>query len=1059
MAPPPQLQPAPAPPRATQALTLRERLLRLSGAPERAVFDRRGDEAVELWRAALDRGGSDRFGLRLRWDGLEEARVRAGLYAVEEEGEPAGWELLLGEARAAAAAEPVDGDPALDPAEPVPFEEVVLPFVQVARRRLARAAGAAGRVLAPAARTELERALLRELSGAAGQALLVDFSVARARAGAAGISFRALRRGIYLRFVESLRAAGLEPVVASHPVLARLLAVRALLWVSSSAELVLRVEADAAALGEAFGGGEPGQVAWLRTGRGETHRAGRAVAAVRFASGLEVVYKPRSMQIDVAFYGLLEWLRAEGLSPDQRVLRVLERGEYGWAEYVRPLPVADEAEVRDYYERGGALLCLAFLLGAGDLHAENIIAAGAHPVPVDLETLLTGVPVEGLTGGEAPDSSVLRSVTSHTVLGTALLPHWRPAPGVTRLHPGGLGLHAGDTRVERGWVFVNSDLMAREDRPHPLGPPANVPRLDGRPVGPQEHVEELVRGYRRCHAFLVARRAELTSPDSPLARFHGQKVRVLLRDTRVYHTALLATLHPRHLRDGVDRSIQFERLWSGVLARGERPPYWPAFAAEQRDLDDLDFPYFWCFTDGTVLHDSRGTPLGSFCPVSPFEAMLLRLARMDERESERQTALVRFVYALEQGPAATCPPARDAAAGASPLVRAAALAEAREIAGALESLIVRGADGSPVWVGRDGEDAAAPNSLRPINERLFDGRAGVALFLAALDAVGTTGHAALAAEALLPLRRVLRDPRARALLAARTGLGAGFGMGGTLYALAQVGRLTGDSAWIDDARLAAGALAPEVIASDDVLEVLGGSAGAALALLSLHELTGESWLLERALACGTHLLAAARKEPQTGLRAWRTGGGRFATGFAHGTGGIATALLRLARASGRQELAAAAEEGFRFEESSSVARAPVAAGVHPGAEAAAFSWGRTWCNGAVGVVLGRVVHGGTASSETLEAAGEWQLASAPDHPCCGHLGAAELLLVAGRPERALALAGELVARARAARTYRIAREIPDARLAPAFFQGLSGIGYQLLRLTHPGTLPSVLAFR
>ncbi|HEX8358514.1 MAG TPA: lanthionine synthetase LanC family protein, partial [Longimicrobium sp.] len=129
------------------------------------------------------------------------------------------------------------------------------------------------------------------------------------------------------------------------------------------------------------------------------------------------------------------------------------------------------------------------------------------------------------------------------------------------------------------------------------------------------------------------------------------------------------------------------------------------------------------------------------------------------------------------------------------------------------------------------------------------------------------------------------------------------------------------------------------------------------------------------------------------------------------------------------------------------------------ADAAAFSWSQTWCNGAVGVALGRVTYGAEPSAAVLRAAGEWEIGAATDHPCCGHLGRAELLLAAGRQERALALAGELVARARTARTYQIARELPDARAAPAFFQGVSGIGYQLLRLTHPATLPSVLSFR
>ncbi|HEX8675422.1 MAG TPA: type 2 lanthipeptide synthetase LanM family protein [Longimicrobium sp.] len=1036
------------------ALTLRERLLRMADAPGGGPGDeQRAGEALERWRTALDRGGPDRFARRLRWDGLDEGRLREGLYLAEAEIEAAEWSLLLEEACDAAAHEPTDADPAIDPADPIPFEEVVLPFLHAARRRLADAAPGAGDVLAPAARAALERALLRELSAAANQALQVDFSVALARAGGRAISFGAPRPRVYLGFVESLRAARLRPLVAAYPVLARLLAVRAVLWVSTSAELVARARADAAALAGRFGGGEPGRIVSLRTARGETHCAGRTVAAVGFASGLEVMYKPRSMKVDIAFYGLLEWLREGGLAPDQRILRVLDRGEYGWVEFVRAEPLASAEEVRDYYERAGSLLCLAYLLGAGDLHAENMIAAGAYPVPIDLETLMLGTPVQGAENGGVFDPAVRLSPAAPSVLGTALLPFWQVGADITRLQPGGLGLAGSATVVERGWAFVNTDQMRREERRRPSASPVNVPMLHGEPVSPAGHVDDLVRGFERCYAFISAHREALASPAGPLTSFRGQRVRVLLRDTRIYDSALRASLHPRYLHDGVERGIQLERLRSGALALEVRLPYWAAFAAEQRDLEELDFPYFWCFTDGTALHDSRGDPVGSFCPVSPYQAVRERIARMDAAECHRQSTLVRFIYAL-----AECPPAtRAAEAAPAPLDRAMALAEAGQIARALESLVVRAPDGSPSWIGRDGANTASPGALGIIDDRLFDGRAGVALFLGALDAVAGTGHAALAAEALLPLRRALRDPRQRALLAARTGLGAGLGMGGTVYVMGQMGRLTGDATWTDDARLAARAITLEAIASDPVLEVLGGSAGAALALLSLHDLTGDAWLLELAAACGARLAGAARVEPRTGRRVWSPGGAGFTTGFAHGAGGIATALLRLAAATGREEIAAAAEEGFRFEESVAE-RQPAGAAAQP-AGTAAFSWSQTWCNGAVGVALGRVTYGAEPSAAVLRTAAEWEIGAATDHPCCGHLGRAELLFAAGRPERALALAGEVVARARAARTYQISRELPDARVAPAFFQGLSGIGYQLLRLTHPETLPSVLSFR
>lgn len=1044
------------------ALTLEERLAALPHAPIATASSRaRADAAVERWQRILDRDGENRFSRRLRWDGLEEDGIRDALYAPREPGPDEPWTGLLAEACAAAGEGSAAGDPALDPAEPVPFEEVVLPFVQAARRRLRDAAPAAGRVLAPSARAALERALLRELSELAGQALLVDLSVARARAGSAGLSLGAPGTSLYRGFVDSLRAARLEPLVARYPVLARLLAVRAEVWVTTSAELASRADADAGALGELFGVGAPGPITELRTGRGETHCGGRTVAAVRFACGLEVMYKPRSLQLDQAFYGLLEWLRERGLAPDQRVLRVLDGDGYGWVEFVHHGPLESEAELRAYYERAGALLCLASLLGAGDLHAENLIAVGAYPVPVDLETVM-GAPVQPPRGDGAGGAPALRRpLASSTLLATGLLPYWQVGAQGHLFSGGGLGGRDERQRlVERAWSFVNTDRMGRERRTRELDPPCNLPRLDERLVPPAERVEDVVRGFERCHAFLEAHRDALTAPEGPLARFRGQRVRVILRDTRVYGSALQRSLHPGTLHDGIERSLQLEILRTSALGSEEPLPYWPAFAAEQRDLEALDYPYFWSFTDGTALHDARDREMGPFCSVSAYDQAVGRLRGLDAADRRHQASLVRFVYAFSQAPAAAGPAAPPAAAGEpAPLAAADALVEGRAIAAALEALAQRQDDGSPQWIGVDRGDGETGDSLRPLSERLYDGRAGVALFLAALDAAGGTGHAALAAEAMLPLRRAVRDPRGRAALAGEMGIGAGLGMGGVVYALTQLGRLTGDAGWLDDARLAAEALSAERIAADGVLEVLGGAAGAALALLALHRATGDRGVLARAEACGRRLLDAAALEAVTGRRAWPVQGGRFGTGFAHGAGGIAAALQALAAATGDGAFAAAAAEGFAFEDA---AREPQRVSArHPaaGKEGGASPWKQTWCNGTVGVALGRAAHGAPLSPPHLAGADDPALDATPDHPCCGVLGRAELLLAAGEPARAAVLAARVVARAREKGTYHISRDVPDARYSPGFFQGLSGIGYQLLRVTHPGRLPSVLAFR
>ena len=186
-------------------------------------------------------------------------------------------------------------------------------------------------------------------------------------------------------------------------------------WADTSLEFLRRLCADWQAILAAFSpDSDPGVLAGVKAGLGDTHRGGRSVLIAQFGSGLQVVYKPRSLAVDVQFQGLLAWLNARGDHPPFRMLKVLERGPYGWVEFVTADHCASPAEVRRFYERQGGYLALLYALGAADFHFENLIAAGEHPVLIDLESLLhpgigaVALPETDRAAGEAMADSVLR---------------------------------------------------------------------------------------------------------------------------------------------------------------------------------------------------------------------------------------------------------------------------------------------------------------------------------------------------------------------------------------------------------------------------------------------------------------------------------------------------------------------------------------------------------------------------------------------------------------------------------------------------------------------------
>ena len=132
----------------------------------------------------------------------------------------------------------------------------------------------------------------------------------------------------------------------------------------------------------------------------------------------------------------------------------------------------------------------------------------------------------------------------------------------------------------------------------------------------------------------------------------------------------------------------------------------------------------------------------------------------------------------------------------------------------------------------------------------------------------------------------------------------------------------------------------------------------------------------------------------------------------------------------------------------------------------------SWCNGGPGIGLARLGCLACGEDEMLrediETASRWLQSNAPgplDHVCCGELGKLELLMEGGRRllRPAWVDAGRLRAGAVITRADTKSRgfysTIGSTRslFMPGFFNGLSGIAYQMLRLADTsGRLPSVL---
>lgn len=987
-----------------------------------------------------------------------------------------GWVAEIGRAYSAPVAEPFPWPDGIT-RERAPFLPLAEPLVRAAAEQLLGRVRRLVETLPAAPPFEPEsacRALLahlpEHLALPLDRLLVVELHAAKLEGRLPGKTpqerFEAFRRSLYDRDVAL-------DVLARYPVFARALVVRLAQWQEAALELLRHLAADASELSSRFHGGrELGRLAETQGGLSDPHQGGRTVFIVRFEGGPRIVYKPRPLGAERAFQDLLSWLNAKGWDPPFATLDVLDAGDHGWMEHVAPRSCDTPEEARRFFLRQGGYLALLHLLDGTDVHHENLIAAGEHPVIVDLETLFHP-PVDGpsLRGADRHPGAPLRD----SVLASGLLPQrvWgsRERAGVDL---SALGSRPGQLTPQPVLAPADrdTDAMRFERRPVEIPLGENRPRLQGREISVLEHGAEIEEGYARLFRLLVRHRAELAAEDGPLAAFAGAPVRPIFRPTAAYGSLLVEACHPHVASNALERDRLFDRLWTGI----ERRPYLEALIPfEGEELARGDVPRFVTRPDSRDLWTGTGERLPEVFEDTGLERVRRRLARWGERDLERQRAVIRGSLDVLRLAAGT--PGRTSyrfRAGAGPASRNRLLEASRRVGRRLLDLAFRG-PAEALWLM---VDHGEPEGWRfaPTGPDFYLGLPGIALYLGYLgELTGDREYREVARLALRSQRLQIEHEPERV-----TGLGILNGWGGVIYALTHLGVLWRDRELLDEAEGTVGRL-QDRIAADTLLDLGAGSAGCLLGLLALGEHRPSDRLWSTARRCGERVLAAA--EPQDRGLGWTMplAGNRPLAGMSHGAAGIALALLRLATANGDDRFRQAAIQGIEFERtlfSAAEGNWPDLRASDPegeGGDHAPGPDGRgtgrfmcAWCHGAPGVGLARVAGlpqlDEPSVRREIEVAVETTLREGfgDNHSLChGDLGNLDFLLSAARAFDDRELLDEVYRRA--AGVLESIEEngwlfgLPGNVETPGLMVGLAGVGYGLARLAAPDRLPSILA--
>jgi class II lanthipeptide synthase len=1097
---------------AVQASTLSEHLSNgsLTGDGVQASEQDTIDKRLHRWCQVVAQGNWEEFQKRLHWDDLDIDIVRSALerrYLVNNQALPT-WTETLSEIIKSTASFADDQTQQtnnkfqipIDPENPLPFEDVWLPAIWVARQQLLTHLSLTSslpnhsplELLSETAYLALEHSLLQRLVNISAKTLQLEFSRFRPLGHSLLNSVVKEAKCTYSKvyynaFVQKLWQDGLLAFFQKYPVLGRLVATVTNFWVEATAEFLQRLKNDLPAIQQVhhIPNIDLGKVATIKTSLSDPHHRGRFVLSLNFESGLKLIYKPKDLGLDVAYNDLLNWCNQWGVPLPFKVLKVIDYQDYGWVEYVEQLPCEDETAAQRFYQRAGMLLCLLYILGGTDCHHENLIANTEHLVLVDLETLIYH---EVSWLGNSPDEK--EAIQDYrklwdSVLRTGLLPRWEFSKD-KRIAYDTSGLGSVDPqpvphRVLH-WKSVNTDDMHLRYESVTMLIEGNVPILNGIPLSPNDYLDQLVEGFQQMYCFLMEQRKALLAADSPLAALNAQKVRFVFRATQVYGLVLLKILDPKFLQNGVDWSIELDVLSRAFLRAEDKPRDWPILQAEQRAMEQLDIPYFGTYSDSNALSQGLEQSIEKYFEQPSYQQALTRLQQLNQADLAQQVATIqgsfaaRFAMALvTEQPSISIDCRGDDLSQIDPLTSSQLLQQAQAIAQEIRQRAISLGKGRFTWMGLSYIYNAERLQLQPLGVRLYDGVCGVVLFLAALDhLMGTTQFHDLMSGALQPIRGFLQISDAQSVLKTviKMGIGGTTGLGSIIYSLVKINQLQPRLDLLEDAQRAANLITSELISLDQQLDVMAGAAGTILGLLALYDETRASAAVEKAVMCGQHLLSH-QISVDGSPKAWKTWWQRPLTGFSHGAAGIAYALLRLYAVTQDRTYLEAAQEGVNYERSVFSSKAANWPDLRSYAQQSTQpDFFVSWCHGASGIGLARL--GGLSILETDEITQDVEIAldttlkySLHDRDilCCGNCGRIEVLLVAsqklsrpGLREIAQKRACWVVARAEQTGGYQLFPSLPGQVFDPGFFLGTAGIGYELLRLAYPKGLPSVLLF-
>ncbi len=815
---------------------------------------------------------------------------------------------------------------------------------------------------------------------------------------------------------------------SSYPILKQKIQTATQNWRNNTTNIISRWNNDKAEITQViFNSGSIGNFVALGSQQGDEHENGQQSLIIELSCGRKLAYKPRCLDIEQNFYAFAQQLGFSELYQP----RYLSKKNYGWMEYIPHKQCKSIEQVADYYYQAGLLLSLLYTLEAVDIHHGNIIARGCQPVIIDLETLFHHR--EDSINNKNDDLASL-NLGNHTVLKTHFIPQYLTL----------------ETEKELAAIFP----VFEKETPAKI----TVPQLNNKPIAVNDYTEQFLNGFRAGYSRIVENKNILLSTDGPLSLFVDCSARYVCRPTKTYNRLILASSHPKYLQSEPDQNLLFEKLNIDVEDR----QFMASLVNSEKDcLFKAEVPRFTHKVDKKAISLNGKVITDKFFSLSGVELSQRKISGMNAKDLAGQIQLIKHSFELANPqPTRHCPNIII-----KPEMSFAKLCEtaAFSIGQFLQLEAMHHQDGKiwPMFT----HDTQGRVCLDPTNRSLYGGNLGIYLFCAHLQNRFSefTNRAALINTTKEQLAHTINSHHLQ------NECGGFEGLASSLYVISHLIKLWPEQQWLEHyGQQLLGLLTPMVNPAPK-LDIISGSAGAILSLISYYQQTRNKLSLDIANSFGNHLVSTFHSDGQIG---WPIENGNVLSGFAHGNAGIGYALMCLADVADNEFFTRCALMALEYESNQYLHEIANWPDKRFETEFEQKEDAMTaWCHGAVGIGMSRLGLKYKTKKQLpdfFDLDIERALSHLSNQPiiksenlCHGNFGNFELLIMANEQGLLNAQQSRETFQTIAERIEFISQNslehsAPSYPVSCSLMTGWAGIGYQLLRFANPVKIPSVL---